>query len=115
MLFRDMAEPCATLLRTAEADSEGGFHTVWEQGGVFAAALVYNGSAEADTADKRSAQSAWTVTSDRPLLYHEVFKRLSDGKTFRATSSSRDGQTPGVASFQFFQCTAEAWEVPEDE
>lgn len=114
MLFEAMSEPCATLLRTVESDSEGGFTEEWEQGGTFNAAIVERAAKRSDIADKITEETSWKVTSDRPLLFHEIFKRLSDGKTFRATSNGMDGAAPGVASFGFFQCEAESWEVPNE-
>ena len=38
--------------------------------------------------------------------------RMSDGQAFKVTSRAADGKTPSMVTFQFNQCTAEAFEVP---
>ncbi len=45
------------------------------------------------------------------LEYHEVFKRLRDGKFFRVTSDGDDKHTPASASLNMRQVTAEEWEL----
>ena len=55
--------------------------------------------------------SLYTVTVPKrvKLEYHDVFKRLSDGKIFRVTSDGDDKITPERASFQFAQVSAEEY------
>jgi hypothetical protein len=45
------------------------------------------------------------------LEYHEVFRRLDDGKVFRVTSDGDDKFTPASAGLNMRQVTAEEFEV----
>ena len=92
-------------------DGEGGFTTKWEDGVQFKAAINFDSSMEARTAEKQGVTSLYTVTVplNCGLEYHDVFRRLRDGKVFRVTSDGDDKITPPSASFQFAQVTAEEW------
>lgn len=69
---------------------------------------------EARTAEKQGVTSRYTITAPitAKLEYHDVCKRVGDGKIFRITSDGDDVKTPPSASFQFLQVEAEEW-VPE--
>ena len=43
------------------------------------------------------------------MVFHDAFRRESDGKVFRVTKVN--DSTPVVATFQFNQYQAEAWEL----
>ena len=92
-------------------DGEGGFTTQWVEGVQFKAAISFDSSMEARTAEKQGVTSLYTVTVpiNAKLEYHDVIKRERDGKVFRITSDGDDKVTPGSASFQFAQVTAEEW------
>lgn len=112
-LFGRMAEPCVALVPVREADGEGGARTVWAEGDAFDAAIVRDTSLAARVAEREGLSGTFTVTSVRELAFHDAFRRVSDGRTFRVTGRGRDGAAPGCASFSFFQCPAEEWEVPD--
>lgn len=92
-------------------DGEGGFITEWTDGAGFRAAVTFDTSITARTAEKQGVTSLYTVTTAKNarLEYHDVFRRLSDGKIFRVTSDGDDKVTPKSSSFQFSQVTAEEW------
>lgn len=94
-----------------EPDGEGGFITDWIESVVFQAAITFDTSMESRIGEKQGVTSRYTVTTNKSakLDYHDVIKRLSDGKVFRITSDGDDKQTPKSASFQFLQVTAEEW------
>lgn len=94
-----------------EPDGEGGFVTNWIESVVFQAAITFDTSMESRIGEKQGVSSRYTVTTVKgaKLDYHDVIKRLSDGKIFRITSDSDDKQTPKSASFQVLQVTAEEW------
>lgn len=94
-----------------EPDGEGGFITDWIESVVFQAAITFDTSMESRIAEKQGVSSRYTVTTNKSakLDYHDIIKRLSDGKIFRITSDGDDKQTPKSASFQFLQVTAEEW------
>ena len=96
---------------TRTPDDEGGSTTEWDEGAPFMAAVVFNNSLEARVADKQSVTNLYTVTTNKnaSLEYHDVFKRVEDGKIFRVTSDGDDAKTPDVASFAFRQVSAEEW------
>lgn len=110
-LIDDFKTDCVIIKKTRVPDGEGGFTTTWTDGAKFQAAIVFNDSMEARIAEKQGVKNLYTVTTDRNanLEYHDVFKRLSDGKIFRVTSDGDDAKTPDVATFAFGQVSAEEW------
>ncbi len=94
-----------------EPDGEGGFITDWIESVIFQAAITFDTSMESRIAGKQGVSSRYTVTTNKSakLDYHDIIKRLSDGKIFRITSDGDDKQTPKSASFQFLQVTAEEY------
>ena len=94
-----------------EPDGEGGFITDWVESVVFQAAITFDTSMESRIGEKQGVSSRYTVTTGKgaKLSFHDVIKRLSDGKIFRITSDGDDKQTPKSASFQILQVTAEEW------
>ena len=112
-LFERMMTDCVRLERAIGDDGEGGRSTAWKEGDPFRAAITFSNSVETRKAEKDSAKSLYTVTVpvDVILKHHDVFKRCSDGKVFRAISDGDDSKPPAVASFQFRQFSAEEWEL----
>jgi hypothetical protein len=94
-----------------EPDGVGGFITEWVESVIFQAAITFDTSMESRIAEKQGVSSRYTVTTPKSakLEYHDVIKRKQDGKVFRITSDGDDKVTPGSASFQFAQVTAEEW------
>ena len=99
------------LEKAREPDGEGGFITEWKEGAPFRAAITFDTSIQARTAEKQGVTSLYTVTTRKSVVleYHDVFKRLSDGKIFRVTSDGDDKHTPASASLNMRQVTAEEW------
>lgn len=112
-LLIDAMTDCVFLVKERTPDGEGGFNVEWKQGAEFKAAIAFNSSLEAKVAEKQGVKSLYKVTTIKGVNidYHEVFKRLSDGKIFRATSDWDDMQTPVMASFQFEQVDAEEYVI----
>lgn len=102
---------CVLMEKTQTPDGEGGFNTDWIESEPFMAAVVFNNSLEARSAEKQGVTNLYTVTTDKNAMleYHDVFKRVSDGKIFRVTSDGDDAKTPDVATFAFSQVSAEEW------
>lgn len=101
------------LEKTRVSDGEGGFITQWKEGILFQAAITFDSSMQARTAEKQGVTSLYTVTlrKNTMLEYHDVFKRLSDGKIFRVTSDGDDKFTPESATLNMRQVTAEEWRL----
>lgn len=112
-LLSNAMEKCVTLEKTRKSDGEGGFTTAWSEGAEFCAAITFDTSIEARKAEKTGVKSLYTVTVWKGLAleYHDVFRRVRDGKIFRVTSDGDDVQTPSAATFQIAQVTAEEWSI----
>ena len=69
---------------------------------------------EARVAAAQGVTSLHTVTTrkDKVLMYHDIIKRLSDGKIFQVTSDGDDSATPDSASLNMRQCTAREYTLP---
>lgn len=102
---------CVMLDKKRAPDGEGGFVVEWTESAEFDAAIAFDSSMEARIGAKSGVTSLYTVTLPRgvALEYHDVFRRLSDGKVFRVTSDGDDKHTPARASFAVSQVTAEEW------
>lgn len=110
-LINEAMTEVVMLEKVHSEDGEGGFVTEWKDGVRFNAAITFDSSMQARTAQKQGVTSLYTVTTEKnaKLDFHDVIRRVSDGKLFRITSDSDDKQTPASASFQFLQVTAEEW------
>ena len=97
--------------KTRQPDGEGGFITSWNDGVSFEAAITFDTSMKSRIAERQGVTSRYTITTGKnaKLEYHDVIRRLSDGKVFRISSDGDDVQTPDRATFQFLQVTAEEW------
>lgn len=110
-LLSESMTACVMLDKSRKPDGEGGFVDVWAESVEFEAAIAFDSSMEARIGQKSGVTSLYTVTVPKGvrLAYHDVFRRISDGKVFRVTSDGDDKMTPARASFQVLQVTAEEW------
>lgn len=104
---------CLMLKRTQAADGEGGQVTQWADGTSFQAAITLSSTSNTTKAEQDVASNSYTVTTgkDIELKFHDVFRRVSDGKIFRVTSDGTDKMTPGTAALNMRQVTAEEWKL----
>lgn len=110
-LIDSFKEACTLMERVRVSDGEGGWVTRWTEGLTFDAAIVLDSSMNARIAEAEGVTGVYTVTTDRnvPMVFHDAFKRNSDGQVFRVTKVN--DSTPDVATFQFNQYQAETWEL----
>ena len=110
-LLTQAMEDVVMLEKKRVPDGEGGYTTDWVDGVQFKAAISFDSSMQARTAEKAGVTSLYTVTVpiNAKLEYNDVLKRIRDGKVFRITSDGDDKITPPSASFQFAQVSAEEW------
>lgn len=115
MLMDDFKAACVRMVEGKTSDGEGGHKVTWDEGARFDAAIVHTNTTEAKAAEKQGVSSQYKVYMAKGdlLKYHDVFKRISDGKVFRVTSDGDDVQTPQRATFQFSQVTAEEYTLPD--
>jgi len=114
-LLTEAMENCVMLNKVTRSDGYGGRVDTWQESDfVFDAAIVFDTSLEARRADKEGVTSLYTVTTTKSITmeYHDVFKRLRDGKIFRVTSDGDDKYTPASATLNMRQVTAEEWSLP---
>lgn len=113
-LLDEATESCVMLDKSTVADGYGGYNVVFSEGAPFNAAITFDTSIEARTAEKQGVTSLYTVTTSRALTleYHDVFKRTRDSKIFRVTSDGDDKYTPASAGLDMRQVTAEEWTLP---
>lgn len=113
MLIDCMMESCVFMVKKAEQDGSGGSNTEWVDGEPLMAAIIRDTSTEARIAEAAGTVDVYTITVSRSvrLKYHDVIKRLSDGKTFRITSDNADKKSPVCTALDIAQSTAEAWRL----
>lgn len=116
-LIDDFMDKCIMLNKITTADGYGGYIITWTDGAEFDAAITFDTSMQARTADKAGVTSLYTVTTSRALTleYHDAFRRVRDGKVFRVTSDGDDKFTPASATLDMRQVTAEEWSVTQNE
>lgn len=95
-------------------DGYGGVETTWTEGAEIQAAATYNSSVEALTAQAAGATALYTITTSKAvnLQYHDVVKRVRDGKYLRVTSDGDDNFTPASATLDMRQVQAEEYTLP---
>lgn len=114
-LLSEAMEKCVMLNKNSQPDGYGGRIDKWVESDFnFNAAIVFDTSIEARRAEAEGVRSLYTVTTEKTvtLEYHEVFKRLRDGKIFRVKSDGDDKYTPSSANLNMRQVTAEEWTLP---
>lgn len=104
---------CVLLDKKRAPDGEGGYITTWEDGVKFMAAISFDNSMQARTAEKQGVSSFYTITTEKKIMleYHDVFRRLYDEKIFRVTSDGDDKATPASSTLNMRQVSAEEWRL----
>ena len=111
-LLSNAMEQCVLYNKTSVPDGYGGRIDTYQEGMTFNAALVLDNSMQARIAEKQGVTGLYTVTTEKAmnLQYHDIFKRVRDGKKFRVTSDGDDKLTPNTASLNMRQVSAEEYE-----
>jgi hypothetical protein len=106
---------CVLLDRKTEPDGRGGIIYTYTEGAEFDAAIYLENSLEEQIAEKQGVSGIYQVTVSRTvrLEYHTIFKRLSDGKTFRVTSKD-EKKSPASSSLDMRVVRAEEYDLPAD-
>jgi len=115
-LLSEAMETCQMQDKRTVDDGYGGYVIRWSDGATFNAAIVLDDSIEAQTAMSAGVKGVYTVTTKRAinLQFHDVFRRLSDGKIFRVTTDGDDKKTPPTAGLDMRSVRAEEWVLPGD-
>lgn len=113
-LVFDAFEDVVLMEKTRSPDGQGGFITVWSEGATFQAAIPPpTSTVETLIAEQQGATSFYTITTRKAIVleYHDVVKRVRDGKVFRVTSDGDDDSTPAASTFQLRKVRAEEWKL----
>lgn len=112
-LLSDAMTDCIVINRQLVDDDYGSQKTIWTEGATIQCAIVPNNSIQAQIAQKQGTTAYYTITTKKALnlQYHDVIKRLSDGKIFRITSDGDDNKTPDSAGLDMRQVSAEEWSL----
>lgn len=110
-LIDEYTEPCVMLDKVTAADGYGGYTTIWREGAEFNAVIVLDTSMQTRIAEKQGVTSVYTVSTKKAmtLKFPDVFRRISDGKTFRVTSDGTDKASPESAGIDLRVVTAEEY------
>jgi hypothetical protein len=113
-LLQEAMVDCVIMNKNKEPDGAGGFITSWTEGATFKAAISSNTTTEAQIAEAQGMKRIYSVVTNKNAMldHNDVFKRVSDGATFRVKSDGEDVKTPHSASLNMSQVTAERWELP---
>lgn len=113
-LLSEAMTDCKVINKQIVDDGYGGQKTIWTEGATIQCAIVLNNSIQAQIAQKQGTTAYYTITTEKALnlQYHDVIKRLEDGKIFRITSDGDDNKTPESAGLDMRQVTAEEWSLP---
>lgn len=112
-LIENMMDDCVFMNKAKVPDGEGGYTVEWTEGAEIKAAIVLDQTMQARIAEKQGVSSVYTVTTSKDIVleYHDVLKRVRDGKIFRITSDNGDKVSPNVSTLDISQVTAEKWEL----
>lgn len=112
-LLDSAMEAFVMLDKKTTPDGYGGYFSTWTNGVEFRAAATFDTSVEARVAAVQGVTSLYTITTPRAVIlqYHDVIKRVSDGKIFRVTADGDDKKTPPAATLDMRQVTAEEWRL----
>lgn len=115
-LIDEFSANCVILNKAKVPDGYGGTKITWSEGVTFKAAIAFDSSIQARTAEKQGVTSLYSVTISKDFMldFGDVFKRLSDGKIFRVTSDGDDQFTPNSSPLNMRRVTAEEYVLTGD-
>jgi hypothetical protein len=107
---------CRLLTKTRVDDPVGGYDTKWVEGILFDAVWEYVSAPEITVAEKEGVARSYNIYVDKTLDldYHEVFRRLDNGQTYRVTNPGTDRKTPSTSRLNLRLIEVEKWELPHD-
>ena len=114
-LLEEAMESYIIMNKITANDDYGGTVTSWVEGAKIQCAEQFNNSIEAKKAEAQGVTSVYTLTTRKNvnLQYHDVLRRVRDGKIFRITSDGDDLYTPASASLDMRNVSAEEFVLPQ--
>lgn len=112
-LLEYATEKCVFVNQSIITDDRGSNVTTYTDGAPFEAAFELTNSLNEAVAMAQGVKGIYRVTTARNvrLEFHQVFKRLSDGRYFRVESKD-DAKTPETATINMRIVRADEWELP---
>jgi len=115
-ILPDMFTACTMLDVVTDSASDGKFgsRAHYADGATFYAYLRKDTSPEALVAERNGPHEQYTVVvgAGVTLKHGDVFRRESDGATFRVNGATVDGAAPAASTIQIAKTTAERWDPP---
>ena len=114
-LMDSFASDCVALTRAIDKDGYGGYTSAWTDGVTFSASFEYSASPEMIIAEKQGVARTYKMYVDKRLTleYHDAFRRVSDGQTFRVTNPGTDRHTPETSTLDKRLIEVEKWVLPD--
>lgn len=114
-LMDSFASDCVALTRAMVKDGYGGYTFVWTEGITFPASFEYSASPEMIIAEKQGVSRTYKMYVDKRLTleYHDAFRRVSDGQTFRVTNTGEGRYTPETSTLDKRLIEVEKWVLPD--
>lgn len=115
-LLEDAFEPCKILDKRTVKDGYGGVITTYIEGADIDAAIVYDSSLAARTAAVQGVKDLYTVTTKKSVVlqFHDVIKRMKDGKVLQITTDGKDNDTPESAALNMRVVRAQEFTITND-
>ena len=113
-LLSEQMEKFNIIDKTTVPDGYGGVKTQWVDGAEITCAISFDTSMQSRMGEAQGVTSRYTIITSRNIVlrFHDVLRRVRDGKVFRVTSDGDDKFTPRSASLDMRAVTAEEWEIP---
>lgn len=104
---------CVTLTKRRVDDPLGGYTVEWADGAHFKAAWEYESAPEMTVAEQQGVSRVYRiyVPKELDLDYHEVFRRIDNGQTYRVTTPGTDRITPATSRLNRRLIEVEKWEL----
>lgn len=114
-MLNAVAEKFVILDRITSSDGMGGFISTYVEGAEFEAVVELTNSLEESVAMQQGVSGIYDVTVSRNMRLKErdIFKRVSDGKTFRITSKD-ESKTPKTTELDIRKARAEEYQLADE-
>ena len=107
---------CVTLNKQRTDDPLGGYIITWTDGMHFSAAWEFQSAPEMTVAEQQGVSRVYRiyVPKELDLDYHEVFRRVDNGQTYRVTNPGTDRHTPATSRLNRRLIEVERWDLPTE-
>lgn len=116
-MLDDCRYECVLLERVRVPDGMGGSTNTWTDGMTFECVFSQDASTQALIAEQEGYTRTYGgyVQKTMELKYHDVFRRVADGKIFRVIDDGDDKKSPHTSPLDARYLILERWELPSNE